>query len=115
MALAVSISDRNSDAEPARPLADQRQEVDLEVGLDERLQAAELLNVLRAFGDYGIDHVINRDDAEHMSVLGDDRHGEEVVFREQPRDLLPICHWRNRNGVIGPCNCQNDRLGITSD
>ena len=38
--------------------------------------------------DHGVDDVVDRDDADDVAACVDHRHGEQVVFGDQPRDLL---------------------------
>ena len=61
------------DDEPAGALLDEREEARLEVGHVERLDGADLLDVLGLLLDEDVDDVVDRDDAEQLAVVGDDR------------------------------------------
>jgi hypothetical protein len=114
MALAVSISDRKG-AQPARPFADHGHKVHGHIGLLEGLRATEFLDVLGALRNDGVDHVIDRDDAQHFTAVCHDRHGQQIVFSEQARHLLAIGPRGNGNGCLGLRRLEHFAVRFTHD
>ena len=88
--MAVSISPRNSAASQPPRFFTIAREAHLEVGRVERLDAAELLDVLGGLLLDDVDDVVDGDDALHAPLGVDHRDGEEVVLREHVRDRLLV-------------------------
>src|SRR4029077_15134504 len=75
--------------QPASAPLHHRPEADVHVWLFDGRHAAELLHVLGAFLHDGVDNVVDRDDPNDTTVV-DDRHREQVVLRDQARDIFPV-------------------------
>jgi hypothetical protein len=76
-------------AQPAAALFHHLPKADFHVRLVDGRHAAELLHVLGGFLHDGVDDVVDRDDSNDATMV-DDRHREEVVLRDQARDIFPI-------------------------
>ena len=76
--------------EPDAPLAHHLQQADLQVGRVEGGGAAHLLDVLGRLLLHHVHDVVDRHDALHAPVAVQDRHGHQVVLRDQPGHALLI-------------------------
>ena len=63
-------------------------------------RAGEAQDVLRGLHLDGVEHVVERDVPEQPPDVIHDRHRNEIVVREQPRDLLLI-RLRAHGGDVG--------------
>jgi hypothetical protein len=82
-------------AEPPGALPDHRTEPDQRVGLVEGFEPAELVEVLRLLLHDCVDHVVDRDRPQEMTVLIHDGHRQQVVLGQEPGDVFSIGHRRH--------------------
>ena len=99
-------------AEPAGALADHRAEPDLRVRLVEGLQAAQALHLPCLLGDQGVDHVVDRDDAEEASGLVHDGQREQVVLADEARRVLARGAGRDRDQACAWRHGSHGRVGV---
>ena len=90
IAVAVSISPTNRIASHPARFFTIAPEADLEVGLVQRLHAADLLDVLARLFLHHVDDVVHGDDALHPPLGVDHRDGEQMVLRHELRDRLLV-------------------------
>ena len=76
--------------QPARALLEHPADRHLHVRLVERLHTAELLDVFRLLLLNGVDDVVDGDDAHQVTRFAHDRNGDEVVVRDDARDLFAV-------------------------
>ena len=101
MAVAVSISPMNSTASQRPRFRTMSSEADLQIGLVQRLAAADLLDVL---GRLLLDHVhdvVGRHDALHPAFRVHDRNGEQALVHQQVRHGFLV-------GLLG----DGDEIGV---
>ncbi len=77
-------------AQPTRPLLDHLHKSDFHVRRVEGLHTSEALDVFGRLLHQSIDHVVNRDDAEHASLIVDDRKCEQVVLGDEPSRFFAV-------------------------
>src|SRR5262245_17203558 len=83
--------------EPAASLPDHLKIAHVKVRSVEGFHAADLLDVLGGFLLGDIQHVVSRNDAEHMAVLVGYWQSYAVIFLEGPEEFLPVDRGRNGN------------------
>ena len=84
---------------PPCPLLHHRQKADAQIGLAKRLHAAELLRIFGVFVENGIDHVVDGDDALQIALRIDDRHRQQIIFRDETGDVHPAGIGENTHGI----------------
>ena len=89
---------QEEDGEPAAALPDHVEEPDVEVRCVEGLRAADLLDVASRFLLGVFEHVVDRDDAEHLSLGIHHRERDPVVAIERGDDLVARRRRRDRQG-----------------
>ena len=58
-------------------------------------------------GQHHVDRVVDGDDAHQATLVIDDRHGQQVVARDDLRDLVLGCEHAHRDGLV-----EHDRLDL---
>ena len=76
--------------EPAGALGDHRAHADLQIRRVERGLAAQFLDVFGRFLLRDVEHVIDSDDAEHVSLAVGDRQRQAIVFLERLEHFLAV-------------------------